>query len=807
MIGLGSDVRYALRLVRRNLGSTLAVVVSLAVGIGLNAVMFSAADAVLLRPLPFKDPDRLVVIHGATYTSDRDIVEWFRRAPALESVASYRVGVANLSGGGMPERIRVAEVSATLLPLLGVAPQLGRPFTSEDERAGAPRVALVASALWGRALGADISILGRSIRVEGELLTVVGVLPPGLDFPDGAEAWIVRNRGHRLLLSADSAEVGEKGQLGALGLLARLKMGVALPQALSQVLALQRQQEEEARRHRPNLAGRTPVSLHGLHEAMVGQARPSLVLLMGGAAFVLLISCANAAHLLLVRSEARRREIAIRAAMGAGRGRIVRQLFVESLLLCLIAAVGSVALAQWGVAALRPSLDAFVPAGGAVGIDGRVFVFALAASLVTGLLAGLAPAWHGARTDVQEALRDQPKGGLLVGRNWGRGTLVVGEIAAATALLVGAGLMLKSLALLQVHTKRSLGFRPEGVVTFEVSLPPALYSPPSAAQFRDRLLDRLRSLPGVESAAATTLLPYGSQASLWFDIEGASGEDPRGTGDLAGIYSVTPEYLATLRIPLRAGRVLADADAGSAVALVSEDLVRRFWPGNDPLGRRIQLTGDTNSRAVVGVVGRVRAAEDDDVSPSPQVYVPAGAGGAAGMTFIVHTRNDPSSVTGSVRAVVASIDTTIPPSRIATMDARVDHSFAPRRARSVLLGLFAGLAAVLAGLGIYGVMAYAVTLRTREIGIRQALGAGPREIFKLVLGHGVRLTLLGVCLGALMSATLSRLLVGFLFQVRALDPPVYAAVAAFLGFVALAACYVPVRRALQVDPATALRCE
>jgi putative ABC transport system permease protein len=785
------------------------VVLSLALGVGLNTVIFSAADAVLLRPLPFKDPDRLVVISGATYTHDHDIVEWFRQAPALESVASYWVGIANLSGGEEPERIRVAEVSASFLPLLGVAPRLGRPFTSEDERAGAPRVALVASGLWWRAFGADISILGRSITLEGQPHTVVGVLPPGLDFPDGAEVWVARRPGPRLGVSAASWAGGEKGRLGGMGLLARLKTGAARQQALSQVVTLQRQQEEEARRHQPNLAGGTPVSLRGLREAMVGQSRPSLLLLLGGAAFVLLIACANAAHLLLERSEARRREIAIRAAMGAGRGRLVRQLLVESLLLCLMVAVGSLVLAGWGISALRPSLDAFVPAGVTLRLDGRVFSFALAASLVTGLLAGLAPAWHGSRTDVQEGLRHEPKRGVLVGRHRGRGTLVVCEVAAAVALLVGAGLMLKSLTLLQAHTKGSLGFRPEGVVTFEVSLPPAVYSPSSAALFRDRLLDRLRALPGVESAAATTLLPYGPQGYQWFDVEGAPPGDPKASGDLAGIYSVTPEYLAAMGIPLRAGRLLTDADADSPVALVSEDLARRFWPGKDPLVHRIKLTGaeDANPRAVVGVVGRVRTATLDDAFPSPQVYVLAGAIGIAATTFVVHTRNDPSSVAGSIRAIVASIDKTIPPSGIGTMDARVARSFAPRRARSLLLGLFAGLATVLAALGIYAVMAYAVTLRTHEIGVRQALGAGPRDILNLVLGQGVRLTLLGLCLGALLSAGLSRLLVGFLFQVRALDPSVYAAVAASLGLVALAACWVPVRRAVRVDPATALRYE
>lgn len=807
MTALGTDVRYALRLVRRNPGSTLVVVLGLALGVGLNAVIFSAADAVLLRPLPFKDPDRLVVIHGASWMRDHDIVEWFARAPALESVASYRVGGANLSGSEAPERIRVAEVSASLLPLLGIAPRLGRPFAWDDEKPGAPRVALVAGGLWWRSFGADASILGRSITVEGLPVTVVGVLPPGLDFPDGAEVWIVRNSGQRLPFSIDSPTGGEKGRMGTLGLLARLKAGVALPEALSQVVVLQRQQEEEARRRQPNLAGGTPVFLRGLHEAMVGQARPSLLLLIGGAAFVLLIACANATHLLLERSQARRREIAIRTAMGAGRGRVVRQLLVESVLVCFMAAAGSLALAQWGLAALRPSLEAFVPAGVTLRLDGRVFAFALAASLLAGLLAGLMPAWHSTHADVQDGLRDQPQRGSLIGHNRARGALVVGEVAAAVALLVGAGLMLKSLALLQVHTKGSLGFRPEGVVTFEVSLPPALYSPSTAAQFRDRLLDRLRSLPGVVSAAATTLLPYGAQAFQWFDVEGASRDNPSASGDLAGIYSVTPQYLAALGIPLRAGRVFTDADAGSPVALVSEDLVHRFWPGKNPLGQRIHLAVEMNPRVVIGVVRRVRATESDDVVASPQVYVPAGASDVVATTFVVHTRNDPSSIAGSVRAVVASIDSAIPPSRIATMDARVAHSFAPRRARSILLGLFAGLAAVLASLGIYAVMAYAVTLRTREIGIRQALGAGRREILNLVLGQGVRLTLLGVSLGALLSAGLSRLLVGFLFQVRALDPSVYAGVAAFLGLVALAACYVPVRRALRVDPATALRYE
>ena len=801
---LATDLRHALRTARRHPGSTAAIVLSLALGVGPNVVMFSAVDAVLLRPLPFRDPDRLVVVHGA---GSRGAVEFFGRARAVESVASYSTGFAELGGGKAPEVIHLAEVSASFFPLLGVQPRLGRLFIADDQRPAAPRVALISSAFWWRSFGADASVLERPITVAGQPCAVVGILPPGFEFPDGVEVWVVANPGRRFAFSTVS-DADQKTRMGRGGLLARLREGATLESARREIVALHRQRQEDARRTRPEL-GVTSVGVRDLHETMVGQARSSLILLLGGAGFVLLIALANAAHLMLERSEARRRELAIRVALGAGRGRIVRQLVVEGLFYGLLATALGFALAHLGLAVLRAGLDPLIPAGVALHMDHRALVFAVAASVATGLLAGLVPARHFIRSFANGTLRAEPLRQPVVADGHSRALLVISEVAVAVTLLAGAGLLLKSLALKTDETRAALGFRSEGVLTFEVALPQGLYSASQAVQVRERILDQLRSLPGVESAAATDSVPYGSQSSYWLDVEGKSREDPTAYGDMADVYVVTPEYLATMGIPILAGRALSDTDREASVVLASEDLARQFWPNQaiqHVLGQRIKLPDEDVSRTIVGIVGTVRTAEDGD-PPFPQLYVPAGPSGGSATIFVVHTRGDPSAMATSARASVAAIDPMLPVWRIATMDARVARTFAPRRSRTALLSLFAGLAVLLSGLGTYAVMAYAVALRTREIGIRQAFGAGPRDVIGLVLGQGMRQACLGVGIGLALAAGLSRLLAGFLYQVRGFDIQVYAAAAACMAGVALGACLPPLRRALLIDPANALRHE
>ena len=488
---------------------------------------------------------------------------------------------------------------------------------------------------------------------------------------------------------------------------------------------------------------------------------------------------------------------------------MLRQLLVENLVYGLLATAVSLALAHWGLAVLRASLDSLTPAGVDLGIDTRVLAFAVAASLATSLLAGIGPAWHlvGPRAERTSWVGRLRQG--VIAHDRSRALLVVGEVTAAVVLLAGAGLLLKSLALKTGETRAALGFRTEGVVTFEVALPQVLYSGSQVVQLQERILDRLRSLPGVAFAATTDSLPYGSQGFLWFDVEGRSRDDPTAAGDMAGIYAITPDYLAAMGIPILAGRGLSVTDREASVALASEDLARRFWPDQpNPhvLGHRIQLPAESAPRTIVGVVGRVRTAEDDE-PPSPQLYVPAGSTGGLATIFVVHTRGDPSAIVASARAAVAAIDPTLPLWRVATMDTRVARTFAPRRSRTVLLGLFAGLAVLLSAFGTYAVMAYSVALRAREIGIRQAIGAGPRDVIGLVLGQGLRQTGLGVLIGLVLAAGLSRIIAGFLYEVRGFDLQVYAAVAACMATVALGACLPPLHRALRVDPARALRDE
>ena len=514
-MGLADDVGDAVRAATRHSAATAAIVLSLALGVGPNVVMFSAADAVLLRPLPFRDPDRLVVVHGV---AGRNAVQLVGRAHSVEDVASYRAGFAEVSGGDAPAVTRIAEVTASFFPLLGVSPQLGRFLIQDDERPAAPRVAIISSGLWWRCYGGDPSVLERPISLAGQSHAVVGVAPPDFAFPDAAEVWVAASPGHTFAFSA-APDQETKTRMGAMGLLVRLRKDVTLENARTEVVALHRQQQEDARRTRPELAVGTPVYVRDLHETMVGQAKSSLILLLGGTGFVLLIALANAAHLLLERSEARRRDVAIRVALGAGPHRVLRQLLAENLLYGLLATALSLSLAHWGLALVGASLDSLTPAGIPLRIDGRTFAFAAAASIAVTLLAGIAPASRFVGPLADKSLRVEPLRGHLIVHDRLRGVLVVSELAAAVVLLAGAGLLLKGLALKTTQTRAALGFRTRGVLTFEVAPPVGAYSPSLAQQLRTRILDRLRSIPGVESAAATDALPYGLQRFLWFDVE------------------------------------------------------------------------------------------------------------------------------------------------------------------------------------------------------------------------------------------------------------------------------------------------
>jgi putative ABC transport system permease protein len=782
-------------------GFTFVAVLTLALGIGANSAIFSVVNAVLLRPLPYKDSEQIVDVYeslpqgGKGSVSVPNLKDWREQNEVFEAIAAYDWASFNLQAQEQPERIVGVSVSAEFFDVLGVAPQLGRTFQKGEDTAGNERVVVIADALWRKNFGGDPSIVGKNIQVGGVDHTVVGVMPPQFKFQT-AQMWLPLVFGERQLANRGSH---------AYSTVARLKPGVTVAQAQAEMSAIARRLEQAY----PDTQQGRGVALIPVQEDQVGYMRPALFVLLGAVGFVLLIACTNVANLLLARAASRRREIAIRTALGAGRGRLIRQFLTESVLLSVLGGLFGMLIAKWGTDALVSLATGYIPSTVEINLDWRVVGFTLALSLLTGMVFGLAPALQISKTDVQEALKEGGNSGSSPRGNWLRSLLVVAEVASALVLLVGAGLLIKSFTRLQSIDP---GFRSENVLTMKLALPDTKYnSQPAATAFYKQLLERVETLPGVESAGVINLLPV-QQSGTNGEIE-VEGQEPAqpGKSPLVEVRTASPDYFRALGIPLVAGRFFnaADEEKSAQVVIVNEKFARRLIPNQDPLGKRIK-TDTGGPITIVGVVGDVKQSgltaevRPELFSPYTQAFWP---GMNQNMSLVVRTSHDPASLTAAIRKEVLAVDPAQPVYGVQTMEAVLGRAVSYQRLNMQLLGIFAALALLLAVIGIYSVMSYLVTQHTREIGIRMALGAQPRDVLKLVLGQGMILTLVGIGLGLLGAFMLTRLMSSLLYGVTATDPLTYVVVSALLVFVALFACYVPARRAMKVDPMVALRYE
>lgn len=796
------DLCYGLRLLRKSRASTAVAVLALALGIGANSAIFSLVDAVLLRPLPFQDPGRLMAVWESNLPrgvrmmliSAPTFLDFQSQNTVFEGMAAYEARSFTLTGAEEPERVRGLRVSRELFPLLGVRPAWGRDFAPGELAAGGGDVVIVSHGLWERHFGAGAVVLPQALTLDGRSFTVIGVMPPRFEFPDRyVELWAP--------LVFTAGELTMRGY-HHLGVIARLRPGVAPQNAHTELNGIAGRLAQEY----PETNRGWGVNLLPLQEFRVREVRPALLVLLGAVGFVLLIGCASVANLLLARNAAREREIAVRTALGAGRARLLRQLFTESLLLAVFSGGLGLALTPWFTALLLSLGPPDLVLPEQVRINSGVLGFTLAVSLLTGLVFGVIPALQGSRTDLSEFLKEGGRsatGGIR--RHRLRNSLVVSEVAFALVLLVGAGLMLRSFQRLQAVDP---GFRPDHLLTLQLALPDSKY--PQAwqkAAFFQQLLERVSTLPGVVSAAATSHLPLVSDFGRQFDIQGRPVPEP-GEAPGAHFRTVTPEYFRTMHIRLRQGRHFAAQDTAQApgVAIVNEDLARRYFPNEDPLGQRISLGGPDGStwRTIVGIVGGVHHMQLDAPIPA-ELYVPYSQWPQASATLVVRTVSDPAQIAGAIRAQIRAVDKDQPVGVVRTMEQVVWESVAPRRAVVVLLSAFSALALVLAAAGIYGVVSYSVAQRRHEVGIRLALGAQPREVLRLMLRQGLTLCLGGVALGTLAALGLTHLLSGLLFGVTATDPWTFAAVALFLIGVALLASYLPARAATRVDPVVTLR--
>jgi len=807
---LWQDVRYGLRAMRVNVGFTAVAVVALALGVGANTAIFSVVNAVLLRPLQYPNAERVVAIQELNQagrrvqTTPANFLDWRAQNTVFERLAAIYARTANLAAGEEAERIDLAMTSADFFEVFGVRPAAGRFFRPEEEAAGHDPVVVIGSNLWRRRFGADPGIVGRSITLDGRAYTVVGVAPEGFRYPDRTEAWVPPFA--RVPTPSEQMNPESVRGFGFLSAVALLKPGVKLEQArveMETITSRLRQQYPESNSRRFN-------RVVSLHEHLVGESSRALLLLLGAVALVLLIACANVANLLLARAAGRQKELAVRIALGATRLRLVRQLLVESVLLALAGGAAGLLLGWWGVDLLKGLLPAEFPRLADIGVDPRVLGFTLLVSCATGIAFGLAPALQFTKPDLHSALKESARGstgGVRGGRL--RGLLIVSEVALSLVLLVGAGLLFRSFMRLQ---SVELGFRPQRVLTFRLT--PSGTNFREDAQFSDFYRDvaeRVKAIPGVEAVGVINTLPLSKGPTTGFRVEG--GPELRADQMPSVNYrSVSPGYFDAVGVPVIKGRVPDERDTpGQPLVLaVNQSLARRDFPGEDPVGKRISFGVNAQRQPlwfqIVGVVADVRNMELG-TEPLPEIYTSYQQDPFAGMSYVVRSSAEPESLVPAVREAVRGVDRAQPVADVRTMEQLVGEAAAEPRFNSLLLGLFACMALVLAAAGIYGVMSYAVTQRTHEIGIRIALGAQGRDVLRFVVGQGMTLALAGVGSGLVASLALTRLMSSLLYGVSATDPLTFAGVALLLSLVALLASYVPARRATKVDPMVALRYE
>ena len=806
---LWQDLRFGVRQLLRKPGFALIAVLSLALGIGANTAIFSLVDAVLLRPLPFSDPDRLVMVwedaakvgFPRNTPAPANYVDWKTKNKVFEDMAAITYGSYALTDEGEPEKVESQNVTANFFPLLGVKPILGRTFTEEEDKPSANRVALVGYSLWQRRFGGDPSLVGKEILLDGRKHNVLGVMPPGFQF-------LAKEVGLWTPAAFSPEELANRGG-HYLTVVARLKPGVSVTQAHTDIAAV----TQGINRANPSSwtgfeLGSVVISLR---QQLAGDVRPALIVLLVAVGFVLLIACANIANLLLARGAARYREIAVRTALGAGRRRIVRQLLTESVLLAVAGGAAGLVFAWLSFSFLKQIIPASMALNAGVRIDAKVFGFTMLLSLLTGIVFGLVPAFQAAKVDLNEALKQSGgRTGTGVGHRRLRSVLVVTEIALALVLLVGAGLLIQTFLKLRAL---DIGVSPENVLTLRTSLPRSKYSElPKRTAFYEQVLERVRAVPGVVAAGYATAVPLTWKGGTnGFTVEGRE----QGPGQDANSRQATTGYMETMGVKLREGRFFNPHDDAQSQpsAIINETMARQYWPGESAVGKRFKLGGTNSTKpwmTVVGIIGDIKEM-GLEAAPKAEMFFPYQQLPETlwnmPRDLTVRTSGDPLSVTAAVRQAIWAVDPAQPISNVRTMEEILSEEVAQRRIGMTLLVAFAGLALLLASLGIYGVLSYSVTQRTQEIGIRMALGAGRNDVLRQVMGGGLRLAGAGVAIGLIVSFALTRLMTGLLFGVSASDPRTLIGVTVLLIAVALLACYIPARRATKIDPMIALRYE
>ena len=804
---LRQDIRYAIRRLVKSPGFTAVALLTLALGIGANSAIFSVVNAVLLKPLPYRNPSELVGVYhfneGRRATmSGPNFYDARRLSKTLQDAAAIARSRTILTGRGEPVRLDIARISASLFDLLGVAPALGRVFVGDDNKPGKTHVTVLSHTLWRDRFGSDPKIVGKQILLDGESYEVVGVMPEKFSYPAGRALW----------LPIEYDEDFTIKQRGAwyLAVVGRTRPGVPVEQAKAELETIGAQLAKQY----PDSNEGVGLTAMSLHEAMVGDVRTSVLVLLGAVGFVLLIACVNVANLLLARAAARESEIAVRTALGAGRSRLIRQLLTESIILSIVGGLLGLLLAVWGVEALVALEPQGIPRLTDVRVDPMVIGFTMALSLVTGAIFGMFPAFQSTRGALSAALKESGRGALS-SRSGARmrTALVVAEVALAVTLLAGAGLLIRSFSKLAAVDP---GFQVQPALTFELTLPEARYKEePQQVTFFDQLLPKLEAIPGVQGAAAVTALPLsGSNFVLTFEVAGRAPLPPSQQPAMQ-IRVATTKYFEMIGIPLKRGRMFSDDDrlGTTPVVLITETAARNYFPNEDPVGKKITLgwgRGPGKPRAggeVIGIVGDVKDAGLAEADP-PQLYLPYRQWPVEAMAVVLKTAVPPATVGEPARRTVYAVDASLPVSNVRTLEQIVARSISQPKFYMSLLAVFAGVAVLLAAIGIFGVLSYAVAQRTREIGIRMALGAHERTVVGLVVREAMIMAAGGVFIGVAVALPLTRLLdAKLLFGTSAHDPLTFATVGALLGIIALAAAYVPARRATRVDPIVALRAE
>jgi putative ABC transport system permease protein len=805
------DIRYGLRMLLAKPSFTIIAVLALALGIGVNSAIFSVVNGVLLKPMAYKDPDQLVRVWEKWGGFDQGSVaylnfkDWRERNQSFDKMAANRWTGFNLTGGDQPERIAGRQVSSEMLAVLGVAPALGRDFRADEDRVGANAVAIISDSLWQRRFGGDPSVVDKTLTLNDVPYQIVGVLPASFHFFQNVDILVP-------IEAADERAFKERSWHPGIQVLARLKPGVSLEQASADMTSIAGALGQEY----PNSNKEHWVTLRSLYDATVGNVRSLLLMLLAAVSFVLLIACANVANLMLARASARQKEIAIRTALGASRLRVIRLLMTESVMLALIGGALGLLTAYWGTSLALKALPEALPRVNDIKVDVNVLLFTLAASLITGIVFGLAPALQSSNPNLNETLKEGGRSGSS-GRQGLRSVLVVGEIAISLVLLVGSGLLIRSFVALN-HV--NAGFDDRNLLTFDISLSKKEFSDaPKIRRFYHAFMEKVAALPGVESAATTDLLPLsGGDSENQFYVTNRPKPSPSEL-PLAMTYVTTPGYQKAMRIPLLQGRFVEEQDtlASTPALVIDENMAKEYFPGESPLGQHISIpTGENKSIdfQVVGVVGHVKQENLDTEGGSavgPQMYFSINQIPDEflfpGNTIVAKTSAEPLSYLAAIRGVLTSIGGNATLSNEKTMEQHRGDLIADLRFTLILVGVFAVLALILASIGIYGVISYSVAQRTREIGIRMALGASQRQVLQMVVGGGAKLAVLGIVIGAAGALGLTQFIRSFLYGVSPSDPLTFAGISLILGGVAILASYVPARRAMKVDPNTALRYE